>query len=87
MVLDATYISAKKTRSIHETVMCGNKWFCFSVKNQVTCLPLNNFTVNMMEHYDRIRPGSKIAWPKCNCKLELKIGWRNRIIIKKCCRL
>lgn len=53
----------------------------------MTYLPVNNFTVNVMEHYERIRPGSKIAWPKCDCKPELKIGWRNNIIIKRCCRL
>lgn len=35
-----------------------------------------------MEHYERIRPGSKIAWSKCDCNPELKIDWRNRIIIK-----
>ena len=37
----------------------------------------------MMEHYERIRPGSKIAWPKCDCKPELKIGWRRRIGIQR----
>ena len=41
------------------------------------------FSVNMMEHYGKTSPGSKIAWPKCLCKPELKIGWRDHIIIKR----
>lgn len=46
----------------------------FPCKKQVTLLPVNKFSVNMMEHYDRIRPRSKIAWPKCVCNPELKIA-------------
>lgn len=36
----------------------------------------------MMEHYDRIRPGSKIAWLKCDCKPESKIDRRIHSVIK-----
>lgn len=41
----------------------------------------------MVEHYDRIRPGSKIAWPKYDCKPELKIGGVSTSSLKGGCIL